>query len=113
MKRHLLTLTLLISIVAVSMFSATIPAQAAGSGFVRVVHASPDAPAVDIYLDGTPAIKALAFGAATDFIPLPAKSYKVDIRPAGADAASKPVYTTNVVLPNGASATVVALGLLG
>jgi len=85
------------------------------TGFVRVVHASPDAPAVDIYLDGgaNPAIKGLAFGQATDFIQLVAKAYKIDIRPAGAPATDKPVFSTTVRLPANASVNLVALGLLG
>src|SRR5512141_3142363 len=37
-------------------------APAAGHAGIRVLHASPDAPAVDVYLDGTKAITALAFG---------------------------------------------------
>lgn len=54
---------------------------------IRVVHAVADAPAVDITLDNadTPAIAALAFRSATDFIGLPAADYLVDVAAAGGD----------------------------
>jgi hypothetical protein len=37
---------------------------------VRVVHASPDAPAVDVWVNGQVAISGLAFGEATDYVAL-------------------------------------------
>jgi Domain of unknown function (DUF4397) len=90
--------------------------QAAGrTGFIRVIHASPDAPPVDIYLDGatTPAITNLAFGQATDFINLPTKRYSVQIRAAGAPADSDPVFSSRFNVPFGGSLNIVASGLLG
>ncbi len=39
---------------------------------VRFIHASPDAPAVDIYVNGSKVVENLAFGAGTDFVALPA-----------------------------------------
>ena len=51
---------------------------------VRVIHASPDAPAVDVWVNGAVAIEDLAFGSATDWIALPAGSYDV--------AVTQPVY---------------------
>lgn len=39
--------------------TATVPA---GNAWIRVLHASPDAPAVDVYVDGAKAISGLAFG---------------------------------------------------
>ena len=38
----------------------------AGQAWIRVLHGSPDAPAVDVYVDGAKAITALAFGKITD-----------------------------------------------
>lgn len=82
-------------------------------GNVRIVHASPDAPAVDIYVDGVVAVKGLAFGAATGFVSLPAGDHAVAIRPAGAAADTAPVFETTLSVPSGISAEVVALGKLG
>jgi len=51
---------------------------------VRVVHASPDAPNVDVYVDGTLAIENLPFGEATDLLPIPAGARTIKVTPAGA-----------------------------
>jgi hypothetical protein len=51
---------------------------------VRVVHASPDAPAVDVFVNGDRAIENLSFGEATDLIALPAGEYDVAVAPTGA-----------------------------
>lgn len=40
-------------------------ASAADTGRVRVMHASPDTPAVDIFVDGAKAVTALAYPANT------------------------------------------------
>ena len=61
-------------------------AQQTGSdiAMVRVVHASPDAPAVDVWVDGQPAIRSLAFGQFTGHTPVPAGTHRVQVTPAGA-----------------------------
>lgn len=48
---------------------------------LRVLHASPDAPAVNVYLDGamTPAIEALDYGEASDWANIEAKQYEVEV----------------------------------
>jgi ribosomal protein S8E len=81
-------------------------------GNVRVIHASPDAPAVDVYVDGARAVANLAFTQASGFLSVPAGARKVAIRPAGAAADSAPVFETELNVPSGISAEVVALGKL-
>ena len=49
----------------------------------RLVHASPDAPPVDIYVDGEPAVEDLAFGNETDYVPLRPGMHNVTITEAG------------------------------
>ncbi|MEF8812881.1 MAG: DUF4397 domain-containing protein [Halovenus sp.] len=58
-----------------------------GITYLRVVHASPDAPAVDVTLFGgrLPLLKDVSFGDATDYLALPTGEYTVEIRPAGSD----------------------------
>ena len=46
-------------------------ATAGFSQRLRVVHASPDAPAVDIYIGNGKAVEGLPFGEYTDYIPVP------------------------------------------
>ncbi|KPB05879.1 DUF4397 domain-containing protein [Bacillus sp. CHD6a] len=50
---------------------------------VRILHASPDAPAVDIYVDGNLAVEGAKFKDATDYLMLPAGPHKVEVFPAG------------------------------
>ena len=54
--------------------SPAMPSEA-GTAMVRVLHASPDAPEVDIYLDGAAVggpLAALAFGEISPYVPVPA-----------------------------------------
>jgi hypothetical protein len=62
---------------------------AAGDACINVVHASPDAPDVDVYLDGALALEGLAFGTFSGWVAVPAGDYRVQVAPAGqgADAA--------------------------
>lgn len=51
---------------------------------VRVVHASPSSPSVDVYVDKVLSFKALAYGKATDgYVELPAGPHRIKITPAG------------------------------
>jgi len=51
---------------------------------VRVIHASPDAPAVDVWVNGSPAITDLAFGEVSPYASLRAGEYDVQVVPTGA-----------------------------
>jgi hypothetical protein len=87
-----------------------------GTAEVRVVHASPDAPAVDIYAEGvtTPLVEDLAYGQATDYLSLAEGTYNLQIRPANAAPDSAPVFETgNLTIPGGATITALAAGLIG
>ncbi|HRE49644.1 MAG TPA: DUF4397 domain-containing protein [Aggregatilineales bacterium] len=90
-------------------------AVAGKTGQIRITHASPGAPNVDIYLDGSPtaAVTDLAFKGSTDWITLPAKDFTVAIRPAGAAAVNLPVFTKTISVPADGAVEVVALGSLG
>ncbi|MBZ4419680.1 DUF4397 domain-containing protein [Myxococcus sp. RHSTA-1-4] len=82
---------------------------------LRIIHASPDAPAVDIYAAGstTPLLTDVAYGDTTEYLTLEPGDVAVDIRPAGAPAESAPVFTTGTLtLTPGLRATAIATGLL-
>jgi len=73
---------------------------AAGTTKLRVVHVSPNSPAVDIYLDlsataknPTPAIKGLAYGKATDYVTLPKGTHEVTVVATG----TSPTVVKNVL----------------
>lgn len=80
---------------------------------LRVVHAAPGAPDVDLYAKGsaTAFAKGLAYGEATEFLELPPGSYQVEVRAAGSAATTAPVFTTPAVaLSGGGRYTAVAAG---
>lgn len=82
---------------------------------LRAIHASPDAPAVDIYIagDDTPVITDLAYGETSEFLEVDAGDYAFDIRPAGEPASSSPIFTTDTLtLGEGAIVSAVAAGLV-
>jgi hypothetical protein len=52
------------------------------------VHASPDAPAVDIVVDGAPVAEGVNFGDASDYLPLTSGKHQVQVAPSGESAGS-------------------------
>ncbi|WP_409288785.1 DUF4397 domain-containing protein [Peribacillus sp. SCS-37] len=50
---------------------------------VRVIHAAPDTGEVDIYINGMRALRNVPYKQASDYLPLPAGKYQIDIYPAG------------------------------
>jgi len=85
-----------------------------GTAEIRVIHGSPDAPMVDIYVEGsaTPVFEDLAYGDASAYATVDAGTYNVQIRAAGADPASAPVFETgNITLQTGDDLTALAAGL--
>ncbi len=76
---------------------------------IRVVHASPDAPNVDIWVNGSVAVSNLAFNTATDYIALAAGDYDIAVTPTGGTAADAVIEAT-VTLASGMDYTVAAVG---
>jgi hypothetical protein len=86
-------------------------APAAGTAHVRVVHASPDAPAVDIAVKGGPVLFSnLAFPNAAGPSPVDAGTYNLEVRAAGTTTVALPI--DGVQLQAGKIYTVLAVGLL-
>lgn len=84
---------------------------AEGDSCINVVHASPDAPAVDVYLDGAQALTGLEFGAFSRWVAVPAGDHQVQVTPAG-EVASAAVIDVTVTLDAGAAYQVAATGLV-
>lgn len=99
------------SIAAVAVFASAVSAQSSDAQ-LRVLHASPDAPAVDVYLDGAEAISDLAYDDITDYVSVPSGAHNVQVFPASADGTGDPVIDADVTLNSGADYTVAAVGLL-
>lgn len=85
---------------------------AAGKAHVRFVHASPDAPAVDIAVKGGPALFSnVAFKGVGDYLPVDAGTYDLEVRLAGTDTVALSV--PGVALADQTVYTVFAMGLAG
>lgn len=89
------------------------PPELGDGAMLRVVHASPSAPAVDIYAEGiaAPIWSGAAYGATTDYTSLAAGTYNIQLRGAGASATSPPAFETGpITVPDGVTITAVAMG---
>ena len=83
---------------------------------LRVVHASPNAPIVDVYAEGVaaPLLEDVAYTQTSAYLPLAAGTYNIQLRGANADPTSAPAYETGpVVVPEGAVITAAAVGNFG
>src|SRR5215211_4016522 len=83
-------------------------AYAQATARVKVVHMSPDGPAVDVLVDGQKAISNLAFKSATDYAAIPGGQRNVKVTPAGQNQTA--VIDANLPLQAGQDLTVVAVG---
>ncbi|MGY1754241.1 class F sortase [Blastococcus sp. SYSU D01042] len=90
-------------------------------GLLRIAHLSPDSPAVDVALapasdgraaadQGADVAGALGYGDVGGYRPLPAGSYAVSVRPAGASPAEPPALSTRVDVPAGGARTLALTG---
>ena len=81
------------------------------SGRVRVAHLSPNAPNVDVSVDGSTALEDVPFGAVSDYLELPAGDRQVAITPAGDPDTT--VFEGAVPVAADTDYTVAATGELG
>lgn len=80
---------------------------------VRVVHASPDAPAVQVIANGNfsaPLVPSLAFPAATPFVDVPGAGYNIKVTPVGNNGVI--AIDANITLDAGSEYSVYAIGPL-
>jgi len=80
---------------------------------VRVAHFSPDAPAVQVFLNGKPSgIQTLSFGNISGWVEIPAGSYSVAVAPAGAPVEKAAIGPVSLTFRAGSWTTVAAIGSL-
>lgn len=84
----------------------------AADAMVRVVHASPDAPAVDVYVDGQRAISNLSYTQGTNYTMLPEGQHQVQVFAAGTGPGGTAVIAAPVTLQGGRAYTIVAANVL-
>ncbi|WP_232701522.1 DUF4397 domain-containing protein [Halobacterium wangiae] len=78
------------------------------SAYLRVVHAAPDAPAVDVSVDNETVLSDVSFGNVSDYLTLESGTYNVTI--AAADDPDTVVFDGEVTLDPGSVTTVAASG---
>ena len=78
---------------------------------VRVAHLSPNAPNVDVYVDGSAALEDVPFGAVSGYLDVPAGTRTVEITAAGDPDAS--VFAGDVGVESGQPYTIAAIGEIG
>jgi len=78
------------SLLSVSAIGATAQSSdpMADIAMVRVLHASPDAPNVDVYADGEEVLSDVAFGQISDYLEAPAGEYQIQVFAASPDPAT-------------------------
>jgi len=87
-------------------------APAAGKAHVRFIHLSPDAPAVDVAVTGGAVVFGnKSFKDFTDFTPLDANTYNLEVRLAGTSTVVLPL--PGIALTAGKIYTVYAKGFVG
>jgi hypothetical protein len=80
------------------------------TSYLRVLHASPKSPAVDVYINDLLKFRNLTYGAFTDYIEVITGNYNVKVYAAGTKAS--PVLNKNIFVPPEKIYTVAAIGLL-
>jgi hypothetical protein len=99
-------------VVALLLGALALPAAAGAQGAqakVRVLHLSPDAPKIDVYVDGTSTLTTVPFKTATKHAQVSAGTHTVEIRPAGS-ANGNPLATKRATLAADAAYTLAAVG---
>ena len=86
------------------------PAAAADNAWVRVVHASPDAPNVDVWVDGSKVLTDVPFTAVSDYLELAPGEYNIQVVETG--TTSPAVIDANLTFEGGMAYTIAATGKL-
>ena len=84
--------------------------RANSTSYVRALHASPDAPAVDIYVNDRLVARGLRYREFTPYVPIAGGLYNIKVYPTGTN--TNPVINKNVNIPPNSIFTVAATGML-
>lgn len=106
-RRVLLSLSVLMLL---ALFCAQSPrASAATPAYIRVIHASPAVGTADVFVDGVKLLSSFAFGAVTDYAPVPPGAHKVQIALVG-KGINASVITQDLAVQPGVAYTAAAIG---
>lgn len=82
----------------------------AEKSYIRILHASPDAPAVDIYANDMLIAQNLSYKSFTEYLSVVPGNYNIRVFPSG--NTTTPVINTNLNIPANSIFTVAASGML-
>lgn len=116
--RHLraVLLVVLLTLFGAGAFAGVAFAAPATPAYVRLAHLSPDTPNVDVYVDSVSdrsrsfVVPGVGYGAVSPYRALPAGTYVVSMRAAGAPTSSTPVISTTVDAQAGTAYTIAGVG---
>lgn len=86
------------------------PPEPIDTTYLRIFHASPDAPPVDVYLNNRSVVSNLRYRGFTEYLPVAPGVYNVKVFPAGRTV--NPVINTNLNIPANTILTVAAINKL-
>lgn len=78
--------------------------------YIRVFHASPNSPAVDVYANDNLIVENLSYEEVSAYIPVPSDNYNITVYPTGEKM--DPVIDTDVYIPPNIVFNVAAIGTL-
>lgn len=104
----------LLAVIGASLMTVGMPggvaSAAAPTSLLRLAHLSPDAPSVDVYVDGERRLAGAAFKHVSGYLRVPAGSHRVEMRKAGTGTSGAALVSSSVQLPAGGARTVAAIG---
>ncbi len=108
MKQRRMAIVATLAVAGALFLGALSPVAAADTAKVRVLHASPDAPAVDVYLNDTKvdALTNVPFGVISGYLDIPAGTQNVKVYATG--TMENPVINADLTLEAGKMYTVAA-----
>lgn len=80
------------------------------NSYIRILHASPNAPAVDVYANENLIVENLEYKELSQYIPVQPGNYNITVYPSG--EMENPVINTNVYIPKDTVSTIAAIGKL-
>ena len=115
--RRIIRLLLATAVVISAGMAGAMPAWASpATGWVRLAHLSPNAPAVDVYLynfgnpDARIVLHHVSYGTVSPYEQVPDGDYTVSMRAAGAPASAQPVLSTGFQVSGDEAYTVAGMG---
>lgn len=84
------------------------PQQPMQQAKVRVLHASPNAPLVDIYINGQQVLQNISYKQSSNYMSLPQGQYRIDVYETGTH--TSPIFSALVPVMNNKAYTIAAVG---